>query len=634
MNQLVKEIFPFTLLFFVGLVFTLIVTPYVREMNRRFGMVDKPSPRRINKTPIPRGGGLGLVLVVLMSWVVWLFARDLGFGLQSTEGAATYIRWRFLVLGLGIALLGYADDKYSLKPLTKLAGQIVIAVLLNLWAGLGFANVFPSLPGWVDSVMTVFWVLVVVNAFNLIDGLDGLAAGLAFVATIGMAGSLVLLGAYDCIAFHVLFAGALLGFLRYNYNPASVFLGDCGSMFIGFVIASLPLISPAMNSLFISVGVPLLCIGVPVFDTSLAIVRRTVRHQLSQFSSEQVGNDHVMTADVEHVHHRVLRAVNFNQRKAVWLLYGVTAVLVSLALASIAFSSHVELMWVVAFGLGITIVFREMASVELLDTGRLLTSLAHDKSLEIRKFRSRWVLPYYMVGDVLALMMAALSVSVFVENETAFQALKIPFFARVLCVFIALAVFQVYRVVWSRATVTNYLWLLGACVAGTSVAAVLLSHTGVGGEYPVIAALLFLTIAYTLMLFVRLIRAICREVFYEIARFTLRRQKDIVRCVVYGSGLRYHYFQREMVRLADKNTRVIVGLIDDDAMLTGKYIGTVKVYGNINQLPKILEKTRATELVVACELTEKREGIVKQIIEATGVKATYFTFKEKNKTEI
>ncbi len=634
MSQLLKDVISFILLFGVGLVLTLIVTPYVREMNRRFGMVDKPSARRINKTPIPRGGGLGLVLVVLLCWVGWLLVQDLGFGLQSTAGHAIFIRWRFLVLGLGIALLGYADDKYSLKPLTKLAGQIVIAVLLNLWAGLGFANVFPSLPGWIDSVMTVFWVLAVINAFNLIDGLDGLAAGLALVATIGMAGSLVLLGAYDRIAFHVLFAGALLGFLRYNYNPASVFLGDCGSMFIGFVIASLPLISPAMNSLFISVGVPLLCIGVPVFDTSLAIVRRTVRHQLSQFSSEAVGNDHVMTADVEHLHHRVLRAVNFNQRKAVWLLYGVTAVLVALALAGVAFSSHVELMWVVAFGLGVTIIFREMASVELLDTGRLLTALAHDKSREIRKFRSRWVLPYYMVGDVFALAMAALVVALFVENGAAFPVLRIQFFARVLCVFIALAVFQVYRIVWSRATVTNYLWLFVACFVGITVATVLLLQTGTDCAYPVISALLFLTIAYALMLFLRLIRAICREIFYEIARSTLRRQKDVVRCVVYGSGLRYHYFQREMVRLADKNKRVIVGLIDDDAMLAGKYIGTVKVYGDINHLAEILKKTRATELVVACELNEKWEEVVKQIIEATGVKTTYFTFKEKNKTEI
>ena len=179
-----------------------------------------------------------------------------------SAGVSNGICLKMAILALATALLGLADDRFSLPPKLKLLGQLVIAFLVWWWADLGFNDLWPSLPKWLDCALTVFWITGAVNAFNLIDGLDGLASGIAFIATLGMAGGGFFVPEPPTTLFYFAFAGGLLGFLRYNYHPASVFLGDCGSMFIGFVVSTLPLVSHVPNSFLVSVGVPLLAMGV------------------------------------------------------------------------------------------------------------------------------------------------------------------------------------------------------------------------------------------------------------------------------------------------------------------------------------------------------------------------------------
>ena len=254
MTNLFMRLLPFLIVFSAALALTLVLTPIVREVNRRLGMVDKPDPRRINKVPIPRGGGVALFLGLFGSFLVYVFAtgsRWVGSGVGTHPVRVT-------ALAGVIFLLGLADDKWSLPPKLKLLGQIVVAFATWFWGGLGFSTLWPALPAAVDCILTVFWIVGAVNAFNLIDGLDGLASGIALIATLGMAGSLLFVGKPDQTLFHFAFAGALIGFLRYNYNPASVFLGDSGSMLIGYLVATLPLATQTPNSFLVSVGVPML----------------------------------------------------------------------------------------------------------------------------------------------------------------------------------------------------------------------------------------------------------------------------------------------------------------------------------------------------------------------------------------
>ena len=181
MMALLNRLAPFAIVFFSALALTLVLTPIVREINRRLGMVDKPDPRRINKVPIPRGGGIALFLGLFGSFMVYVLvtgSRWIGSGVGTHP-------LRITLLASAVFLLGLADDKWSLPPKLKLLGQIAVAFATWAWGGLGFHTLWPALPAALDCVITVFWIVGAVNAFNLIDGLDGLASGIALIAVLG-----------------------------------------------------------------------------------------------------------------------------------------------------------------------------------------------------------------------------------------------------------------------------------------------------------------------------------------------------------------------------------------------------------------------------------------------------------------
>ena len=362
-------------------------------------MVDRPDPRRINKVPIPRGGGLALVLGVAVSFPLFLLFS----GRAAMPGLADGTFLRLGVLSVAMAAIGLADDKFSLPPKAKLAGQVAVSALVWFWAGLGFADLWPNIPGWLDCIITTCWVVGAVNAFNLIDGLDGLASGLAFIACVGMAGALIFTGRASSSLFHFAFAGGLLGFLRYNYNPASVFLGDCGSMFIGYTLAVLPLCSHAPNSFLVSVGVPLLAMGVPIFDTFLAILRRSIRHMLNKGGEGASGE--VMTADSDHLHHRILRSVGLNQRKAAWALYALALFCVGVGLVGMSLESRSAGLWLFALTVASVVVFRDMSRIEFFDAGRLLSAVARARDTATRRRVARLAVPFYVLADVVTLVL-------------------------------------------------------------------------------------------------------------------------------------------------------------------------------------------------------------------------------------
>ncbi|MBP5286103.1 MAG: undecaprenyl/decaprenyl-phosphate alpha-N-acetylglucosaminyl 1-phosphate transferase, partial [Kiritimatiellae bacterium] len=440
---------PFAMAFLGALVLTLLVTPLIRELNRSLGMVDRPGPRRINANPVPRGGGIAIVIGVFVSYTLFVLVSGRHPFPSANMSVASF--WKMLSLATAISVLGLADDRFGLRPLVKLAGQLVIASLVWIWAGLGFSGVWPSLPPVADFALTVFWITGAVNAFNLIDGLDGLATGIALIATLGMAGSLFIVDTPAAAIFYFALAGGLLGFLRYNYNPASVFLGDAGSMFIGFMISSLALASQVHDSLFVSVGVPLLAMGVPIFDSSLAIMRRSVRHMLMKQGENGVGNDRIMTADADHLHHRILRAFHFDQRRAALALYAIALGAVIVGLAAMTMRSKTGGLWLVAVAIGSVVVFKNMARIELFDVGRLLELIAHDTRIEKRTFWARLAIPAYLVLDIAALagsfvfMIFSTNVGMKVTHYT------LALLVHVLSTLVALLLAGTYRTVWSRA---------------------------------------------------------------------------------------------------------------------------------------------------------------------------------------
>ena len=629
MTTLLHRLAPFTIVFFAALALTLVLTPIVREINRRLGMVDKPDPRRINKVPIPRGGGAALFLGLFGSFFVYVLAtgsRWVGSGVGSHS-------LRFAALSTAVFLLGLADDKWNLPPKLKLLGQLAIAFFAWFWADLGFHTLWPSIPPAIDCAITMFWIVGAVNAFNLIDGLDGLASGIALIAVLGMAGALAFSGRPDQTMFHLAFAGALIGFLRYNYNPASVFLGDSGSMLIGFLVATLPLATQAANSFLVSVGVPLLAMGVPIFDTALAILRRSIRHLIFRRMSTEVADgdsDKVMTADHDHLHHRILRSVGLNQRKAAWTLYLLTLGAVAVGLAGMALKSKSAGLWLFAFAAAAVIIFRDMARVELFDAGRLLSSYARDRSTAMRRRWARLAVPLLVAFDLLALTGAFFVMLYAMKIPVTKTGIRIGLPIRISTVFAALVFFRTYVTVWSRATAANFVWLFLACAAG-SLAGSIGVYYAPQIETPEIigATLLYPLLCFVFLSTVRIFRPLVRGVFYTLDCSRLKARKDVSRILVYGAGLRYRSFRRELVRRTSANDRIVVGLLDDDILLRGQYIGGAKVLGTLMEAPEIVNRVNADAVVIACEVTDDWLKVIRETLAPTGVKITHFNFTEK-----
>lgn len=605
-----------------ALVLTLLLTPIVRELNRRLGMVDLPGTRRINKVPIPRGGGVALFLGVIASYALFLQLT----GRPALQGVSDAVFWKLTLLAAVLVGVGLIDDRFSLPPLVKLVCQIAVAALVWWWADLGFGDIWPDLPVWLDCLITVFWIIGAVNAFNLIDGLDGLASGLALIATFGMAGALFFCGNAQQTLFYLAFMGGLLGFLRYNYNPASVFLGDSGSMYIGFTVAVLPLCSHATNSFLVSVGVPLLAMGVPVFDAALAILRRSIRRMLYRGTAE--GG--VMVADTDHLHHRVLRAVGFSQRKAAWVLYVIAAFFVLVGIVGVVLKSRTAGLWLVALTVATFVAVRELARVEFFDFGRLLGSVARSPDAPIHRRLTRLATPLYILFDVSALT-AMYAVTYCLLIGTTRQ----PFFfetllVRVSFVFICLVALRAYRTVWSRALAPNYARLVAACLLGAVGGAAVICLSPAFPDGPILSfTFLYALLSVFSLVFVRLFRSLIRDAFYAADCSRLVARKDVSRVLVYGGGLRYRFFRRELVRTTAANERIIVGILDDDILLHGKYIGGIQVLGSIQDAPALINRVNADAVVIACEQTAEQAARVKALLAPTGVSVSLFALSER-----
>ena len=312
---------PYLCLFLAALVATLVSTPLARRIAITVDAVDYPNARRINKEPIPRMGGIAIFLGIVAAFVVqYLGTTHLGWPAVLVPSPKMQIDYWLLVLAfLAIFFTGLLDDRFSLTPLQKLVGQ-VIASMLAVAAGLVIGDISnPFVPGfvslgWFAYPITVIYLVAYTNIINLIDGLDGLAAGISAIASITMFALALMAGRLDAAALSVAVAGASLGFLRYNFNPASIFMGDSGALTLGFALGVSSLLSVTRVAGLTTIIVPLVIAAVPIIDTFSAIVRRLRGH---------TGISH---ADRGHIHHRLL-AEGFDQRQAVLLMYAWTALL-------------------------------------------------------------------------------------------------------------------------------------------------------------------------------------------------------------------------------------------------------------------------------------------------------------------
>ena len=300
-------------LFFIALILTLFLTPQARRLASALGAIDVPdNERRVHKRPTPRMGGVAIYVAFLLTLlVVPLLRTDVGRSFISDlmwYGAivvpATLIFW-----------LGVYDDLRGARPWVKVVVQLIAAAMLHA-SGFGIsALALPlgaewSLPYWLSFPLTALWVVGITNAFNLIDGIDGLAAGASAFALVSILFFSLSSDRPEVILTSVVLIGAVIGFLYFNFHPASIFLGDSGSLFLGFMVAALSLAGSQKSTTTIAIAIPLVSFGLPVLDVGLAISRRFIKGQP------------ILQSDRGHIHHRLLDH-GLSQRQTVILLYGI-----------------------------------------------------------------------------------------------------------------------------------------------------------------------------------------------------------------------------------------------------------------------------------------------------------------------
>ncbi|WP_409343759.1 glycosyltransferase family 4 protein [Paenibacillus sp. MBLB4367] len=286
-----------------------LLTPLVKKLAFRVGAVSIPNHRSVHTKPMPQMGGLAIFLAFAIVYtVVSLIAHHY----------TTDVTMALLIGGTIIVIVGAFDDRLALSPKVKLLGQIIAAVVVVSFGlqidviNIPFTGWSWTPPTWLAIVITVVWIIGVTNAVNLIDGLDGLSAGVSGIATATIMVMALMMPQqeYPIALLCAVLLGSIVGFLFFNFNPAKIFMGDTGALFLGFTLATLSIVG-YKQAAFVSFIVPILILGVPISDTLLAIVRR------------KLNNKPISAPDKGHLHHSLM-GLGFSTRKTVLIIYGIS----------------------------------------------------------------------------------------------------------------------------------------------------------------------------------------------------------------------------------------------------------------------------------------------------------------------
>jgi len=325
------------LTFVVAALLTALVVPLVRRLGLRWGLTDQPDPRKQHTTPMVRLGGVGIVLgfsaALTLTWLLGGFAE--------LEVSKDQQIWTTLAGSLCFFFIGLADDLFALPPLPRLAGQLAVSMVVwheGVRIGtvelpldwLGHSSPQLALPDPLSLLATLIWLVGITNAINWLDGLDGLAAGVSGIAAVGLISVSFSLHQPAAGLLAAALAGGCLGFLRHNFNPARIFMGDGGSYFLGFALAAISIVGPAKGLTSVSLLLPLLILSLPLADMSAVIMGR-----LSEGRSP-------FYPDRRHLHHRLLRS-GLSHRRTVLLIYAFSQWLGALALVLV--NAELRFLW-------------------------------------------------------------------------------------------------------------------------------------------------------------------------------------------------------------------------------------------------------------------------------------------------
>lgn len=593
----------------IALILSLGLNRLMVSLGPKLGLMDQPDERRVHATPVPRAGGIAIWLSFLVPvWAGRLFLPEMFDGVLGARMTA------FTAASAVLVAVGFFDDRKGIPPLVKLAGQIAAALVYFAISHDSHSQIFGfemALP--LQAVVFVGWSVLLINAFNLIDGLDGLCGGLVCVSLLVLTGLEFAEGNFSDALIIGLMLAAVAGFLRHNLNPARIFLGDAGSMMLGFFLASAATQAGGRRAVIGSILLPLAIAGVPLLDVLLAVWRRSVRSLLSKWLGG--GGVGVFSPDTEHLHHRLLKR-GISQRKVALLMQGLATFFAVIAFAPMLLGGRGLAMAVCGLMLLGLFGMRHLAQVELRQMGSLVR-------LAVKRRRGPGRLrTWYFVYDLLALGGAACGA---VMLETNFGArgydrenLLRFVVAFVACEVVALHVLRVYRRVWSRSVLGEFmLVLLGLLVGGITAAAVFQSATLDIAWSGFRTAILATFAASWLVLLPRALPELLRELAMDSShRHLTRRKNSGHQLLVYGAGDLGNLFVKYLKTCTppDFYRFQVSGFLDDSPALKGRTIHGFKILGGLDALEPVCREFSIHGLLIAIhELPdERREAILRE----------------------
>jgi UDP-GlcNAc:undecaprenyl-phosphate/decaprenyl-phosphate GlcNAc-1-phosphate transferase len=565
------QIMPFIQVDFLPLLLSflicLILTPLVRLFAHKYGIVARPKIERWHKKPTAMMGGVAIFLSLIIVYLLFL---------PKNEGNLTVVLASSYLFAVGLI-----DDFLHIKPYQKLIGQVMGAALVIFY---GLTLPWTGSPAF-NMAITIFWLVGITNAINLLDNMDGLAAGIAAIAAIVLAIFFYIHGQPENALVMGCFAGALIGFLVYNSNPASIFMGDCGSMFIGFFLAASALQTAAggrSRSLLPVLAVPVLILFIPIFDTTFV----TLLRKLSGRSASQGGRDHTS--------HRLV-ALGMSEKHAVWMLYGFAALSGGLALIIRDAGLDVSIASIAGLIIVLTLLGVYLGGVKVYEEHEIraarekpLFAFLVDLSYKRRLFEVLMdvllvILSYY---SAYALLFGPLDNSW--DWSRFLQSVPIVVFFK-MAAFLAVGV---YRGLWRYTSLGDGVIYLKAVLLGSiaSVLSILFAFRFQGFSRTVFvldALILFLMLAGSRMTF-RLFRQILPS----------RRKRQGQRVLIYGAGDAGELLLRELLNNPNLEYEP-VGFLDDDPRKAGKVLHGLKVFAGNGHLRKICMQHSIDEVLIS-----------------------------------
>lgn len=599
---------------------SLILTRICIVVLPHLGYMDMPKGRHIHKKPVPRAGGIGFILAFWFA--IMLYAGKLCKGDFTKLADQNVGQFLIALAGASVILFftGLYDDRFNMPSLIKLMLHIVAGVTLYFLGG-GIRTLFDyTLPWYLALAVTVCWTIGIVNAFNLIDGLDGLAAGLASISSICIAAWILISGGnLPMVILLFTFCGACLGFLIFNFSPARIFMGDTGSMFLGlfFAMTSMDQCSrPAVT--IAALLVPLVAIGVPIFDVILAIWRRSVRrfgiHMLKEnlddaevvtelehgidatgrieIKSVIQNENGVMDADQDHLHHRLLRESHNKTSRAVLLMYAISVIF---SLGAIALTFIGQSMPALAFLLVIIGVFftLRLANIELLASMSVVAQGVRIPRKSFLLTAAHPLIDFLMAAISFFLIYALVQKPVRATfNINLFLILVVPYF-------LVLNFSGVYRTYWLRAGIERYFYLLKLLILSACISFILLNVfvwrdwvlVGISKRMDTIIFLLFTFFACGGIIAERAVLHFFES--FAIRSYYLKNSPEASQhnTIIHGGGLGCRMYINNLYSSRHLSCPFhILGIIDEDLSLQKLNVYGFRVLGTSDDLEALYKK--------------------------------------------